>query len=147
METASLRLFTVYGPRQRPDMAFARLLSCAVRQETFELYGDGEQRRDCTYVGDVVKAMRDAGTSDWTGVANIGGGRQVSMNEVVDLLSGMCGPIDVRRTTAPAPGDVRHTGADTRLARRAFGYRPATTLEEGLLAMVRWARSSNPVAA
>ena len=146
VETASLRLFTVYGPRQRPDMAFARLLSCAVRQETFELYGDGEQRRDCTFVGDVVKAMRDAATSDWTGVANIGGGQQVSMNEVVELLSGMCGPIDVRRT-APSPGDVRHTGADTRLARHAFGYQPATTLEEGLSAMVDWALSSKPLAA
>jgi nucleoside-diphosphate-sugar epimerase len=146
VETASLRLFTVYGPRQRPDMAFERLMSCAVRQETFELYGDGEQRRDCTFVGDVVKAMRDAATSDWTGVANLGGGRQVSMNEVVGLLSDMCGPIDVRRT-APCPGDVRHTGADTRVARRAFGYRPATTLEEGLSEMVDWAQSREPLAA
>jgi nucleoside-diphosphate-sugar epimerase len=146
VETASLRLFTVYGPRQRPDMAFERLMSCAVRQETFELYGDGEQRRDCTFVGDVVKAMRDAATSDWTGVANLGGGRQVSMNEVVGLLSDMCGPIDVRRT-APRPGDVRHTGADTRVARRAFGYRPATTLEEGLSEMVDWAQSREPLAA
>lgn len=146
VETASLRLFTVYGPRQRPDMAFARLVSCAVRQETFELYGDGEQRRDCTFVGDVVKAMRDAATSNWTGVANLGGGRQVSMNEVVELLSEMCGPIDVRRTAA-SPGDVRHTGADTRLARRAFGYRPATTLDQGLWEMVDWARAREPLAA
>jgi nucleoside-diphosphate-sugar epimerase len=127
-------------------MAFARLVSSAIRQEMFELYGDGEQRRDCTFVDDVVMAMRDAATSDWTGVANIGGGHQVSMNEVVALLSEMCGPIDVRRTT-PSPGDVRHTGADVGLARRAFGYRPATTLEEGRWAMVKWARSREPLAA
>jgi nucleoside-diphosphate-sugar epimerase len=137
VQTASLRLFTVFGPRQRPDMAFSRLVSCAIRQRTFELYGDGEQTRDCTFVGDVVKAMRDAARSDWVGVANIGGGLQVSMNKVIALLSDICGPIDVKRTP-PSPGDVRHTAADTRLAQRGFGYRPATTLRDGLEAMVTW---------
>ena len=72
--TVSLRLFTVYGPRQRPDMAFSRLVQAAVRGEEFVLFGDGEQTRDFTYVRDVVGAMRDAAASDWCGVANIGGG-------------------------------------------------------------------------
>jgi nucleoside-diphosphate-sugar epimerase len=146
VRTASLRLFTVFGPRQRPDMAFSRLVSCALRQGGFELYGDGEQTRDCTFVGDVVKAMRNAATSNWLGVANIGGGLQISMNEVIALLSEICGPIDVKRTP-PSPGDVRHTAADTRLAQRAFGYRPSTTLREGLEAMVAWERGREALAA
>jgi nucleoside-diphosphate-sugar epimerase len=138
--TASLRLFTVYGPRQRPDMAFARLIECAVGGGVFELWGDGEQTRDCTFVGDVAVAMRDAATSGWLGVANVGGGMQVSMNEVVRLTSWICGPVNVVRRS-PSPGDVRHTGADTRVAASAFGYEPKTTLAEGLRAMVDWERS------
>ena len=139
LPAASLRLFTVYGPRQRPDMAFSRLVHGAVQGGGFELYGDGEQTRDCTYVGDVVTAMRDAATSDWVGVANIGGGHQVSMNEVIAQLSSICGPLEVSRKP-PVAGDVRHTGADTRVAAAGFGYRPRTTLDEGLQAMVEWER-------
>jgi len=133
--TASLRLFTVYGPRQRPDMAFSRLIACAVEGRAFELYGDGEQTRDFTFVGDVVAAMRNAAMSEWVGVANIGGGVRVSMNEVVSVVGSMCGHLDVVRLPS-ADGDVRHTGADTRVAAAAFGYRPATTLAKGLRAMV-----------
>jgi nucleoside-diphosphate-sugar epimerase len=139
--TASLRLFTVYGPRQRPDMAFARLVACAVHGGVFELYGDGEQTRDCTFVGDVVTAMRAAATSDWIGVANIGGGRQVSMNDAIALLSELCASVSVVRRAASA-GDVRHTGADTRVAAAAFGYRPQTMLREGLRAMVECERAT-----
>jgi nucleoside-diphosphate-sugar epimerase len=121
-------------------MAFARLIECAVGGGVFELWGDGEQTRDCTYVGDVVTAMRDAATSDWLGVANVGGGMQVSMNEVVRLTSWICGPVKVVRRS-PSPGDVQHTGADTRVAASAFGYEPKATLAEGLRAMVDWERS------
>jgi nucleoside-diphosphate-sugar epimerase len=137
--TACLRLFTVYGPRQRPDMAFARLVASAIDGGIFELYGDGRQTRDCTFVGDVVAAMQAVAASDWVGIANIGGGHQVSMNEAIALVSEICGDVLVVRG-AEAAGDVRHTGADTRLAASAFGYRPDTTLEEGLRAMVEWAR-------
>jgi nucleoside-diphosphate-sugar epimerase len=136
--TACLRLFTVYGPRQRPDMAFARLIDCAMRGTPFELYGDGEQTRDFTFVGDVVRAMRDAALSDFVGVANIGGGVRVSMNEVVSRVSSVCRPVNVIRRPASA-GDVRHTGADIDVAASAFGYKPRTTLDEGLRAMVEWA--------
>lgn len=135
--TVSLRLFTVYGPRQRPDMAFSRLIACAVRGGTFELYGDGTQTRDCTFVGDVVTAMRDAAVSDWVGVANIGGGLQVSMNEAIEMVSSICGPVEVAKRPTSA-GDVRHTEADTLVAASAFGYQPQTTLGEGLQAMVDW---------
>jgi nucleoside-diphosphate-sugar epimerase len=142
--TTCLRLFTVYGPRQRPDMAFARLVSCAVLGRPFELYGDGEQTRDCTYVGDVVNAMREAAESDWTGVANIGGGSPVSMNDAIALIREMLGPIEVLRRPG-SPGDVRHTSADTRVAAAAFGYLPKATLEEGLRAMVEWALAAEAV--
>ena len=137
---ASLRLFTVYGPRQRPDMAFSRLVAAALAGEEFEVYGDGEQTRDFTFVGDVVKAMRDAAASDWCGVANIGGGSRTSLNAVLDIVSDLCGELRVVRRPQ-ATGDVRHTAADTSVARAAFGYRPRTSLPEGLAAMVAWARS------
>lgn len=134
---ATLRLFSVYGPRQRPDMAFARLIGCAVRGGTFELYGDGEQTRDWTFVGDVVTAMRNAALSGWTGVANIGGGVRVSMNEVVTAISRICGTFELLYMPRGL-GDVRDTGADTHLAASAFGYRPTTSLRGGLQAMIEW---------
>ena len=137
---ASLRLFTVYGPRQRPDMAFSRLVRAALAGEEFEVYGDGEQTRDFTFVGDVVQAMRDAAASDWCGVANIGGGSRTSMNDVLDIVRGLCGELRIVRRPQ-ATGDVRHTAADTSVAAAAFGYRPRTSLAQGLAAMVDWERS------
>lgn len=133
--TVSLRLFTVYGPRQRPDMAFSRLIDAALAGHAFHLYGNGEQSRDFTFVGDVVAAMRQAATSPWTGVANIGGGSTTTMNAVIALLRELAGTIDVVRLPA-ARGDVRHTAADTSRARRRFGYAPRFSLREGLEAMV-----------
>jgi nucleoside-diphosphate-sugar epimerase len=138
--TASLRFFTVYGPRQRPDMAFSRLVEAAVSGKSFTLYGDGRQTRDFTYVGDIVTALRLTALSPWTGVANLGGGHRVSMIEVIETVGELAG--------APVPlvwkekqdGDVRHTAADTTVARRGFGYQPRTTLRDGLGAMVQAAR-------
>jgi nucleoside-diphosphate-sugar epimerase len=132
---ASLRLFTVYGPRQRPDMAFSRLIGAALSGQQFEVYGDGRQTRDFTFVGDVIQAMRDAARSPWCGVANIGGGSQKSMNGVLEIMRELCG--DLRVTyRPPATGDVRDTAADISLAAAGFGYRPRTSLREGLAAMV-----------
>ena len=133
--TVSLRLFTVYGPRQRPDMAFSRLVESTLRREPFLLYGDGGQSRDFTYVGDVVTAMREAALSPWTGVANIGGGARTTMNEVIDAVRRIAGPVEVVRLPAQR-GDVRHTAADTRRAREGFGYSPRVSLAEGLERMV-----------
>ncbi len=140
VQTVSLRLFTVYGPRQRPDMAFSRLIGAAITGSDFELYGDGSQTRDFTYVADVVRAMRAAAASDWCGVANIGGGSRTSMNAVLGLVQDLCGHIRVTRRSR-AVGDVRHTAADTQIAAAAFGYSPRTPLPDGLAAMVTWARS------
>jgi nucleoside-diphosphate-sugar epimerase len=139
LPTASLRLFTVYGPRQRPDMAFSRLIGAAVRDEAFELYGDGEQTRDFTFVGDVVRAMREAAASEWCGVANIGGGARTSMNQVLAMVEAVLGPLRVTRGSR-AHGDVHHTAADTTVAASAFGYAPRTGLADGLRAMVAWER-------
>jgi nucleoside-diphosphate-sugar epimerase len=141
--TAALRLFSVYGPRQRPDMALARLVKCAVHGGTFELYGDGEQTRDWTFVGDVVTAMRKAGVSDWTGLANIGGGARVSMKDVVAAICHICGELEVMLVRRGL-GDVRDTGADTGMATNAFGYSPRTSLGDGLQAMIEWESSRMP---
>lgn len=135
LPVVSLRLFTVYGPRQRPDMAFSRLVDCALSGATFELLGDGSQTRDFTFVADVNRAMIDAARSDWCGVANIGGGARTSMSAVVETVEGLCGPVAVWHAPS-ALGDVRHTSADTAVARRAFGYHPRTTLSDGLALMV-----------
>jgi nucleoside-diphosphate-sugar epimerase len=134
--TASLRFFTVYGPRQRPDMAFARLIDAAVYGTPFTLYGDGGQTRDFTYVGDIVEALRRAALSPWTGVANLGGGNRVSMAEVIELIGELAGtPVPLLRHEKQ-DGDVRHTAADTTVAQNAFGYRPVTSLRDGLTAML-----------
>jgi|SRR5829696_2388870 len=131
----TLRLFTVYGPRQRPDMAFSRLIRAAVSGEPFELYGDGRQARDFTFVGDVVRAMRAAARSPWYGVANIGGGARTSLRDAIDIVEELCGDVCIL-SRAPAGGDARNTAADISLAAAAFGYRPRTSLREGLAAMV-----------
>ncbi|WRZ94807.1 GDP-mannose 4,6-dehydratase [Streptomyces sp. NBC_01007] len=132
----SLRLFSVYGPRQRPDMAFSRLVTAACAHRPFPMYGDGGQSRDFTYVGDVVRGMRAAALSPWTGVANLGGGCEVTMNQVIALLGRLAAPVNV--VPGPArPGDARRTAADITVARDAFGYRPVTDLRKGLAAMVR----------
>ncbi len=141
LPTVSLRFFTVYGPRQRPDMAFSRLISAGVRGELFELYGTGEQTRDFTYVGDIVRALRQSAVSDFTGVANIGGGSQISMNEVLEIVAEVAGEPIVRRL-AKQQGDVRDTAADTRRAREGFGYVPQVQLREGLAAMAEAERSA-----
>jgi nucleoside-diphosphate-sugar epimerase len=139
--TASLRLFTVYGPRQRPDMAFSRLVAAGVSGGAFELFGEGTQTRDFTYVADVVGAMRAAAGSEFTGVANIGGGARTSMNDVLEIVSELAGPLTVSRS-AVQRGDVRDTAADTSTARDGFGYQPRVDLRQGLAAMVAAERQS-----
>jgi nucleoside-diphosphate-sugar epimerase len=135
LDTASLRLFTVYGPGQRPDMAFARLVSAAVRGEPFEVYGDGEQSRDFTFVDDVARAFRACATSGWCGVANVGGGSRMSLNDAIRIVESLTGPVRVVRKERQR-GDVRNTGADITIAREAFGWSPAVSLHDGLRAMV-----------
>lgn len=135
----SLRYFTVYGPRQRPDMAFHKFLRAAILGEPITVYGDGEQTRDFTFVGDAVQANIAAAARGIPGrVYNIGGGSRVSVNEVLEMI----GRIAQRRpvvTVDPAQkGDMRHTFAETRLARTDLGFEPKVGLEEGLAAEYHW---------
>ncbi len=141
--TVALRYFTVYGPRQRPDMGFHRFIRAGLRHEPITLYGDGEQTRDFTFVADAVAATFHAGVRGVPGaVYNIGGGSRVSINHVLDIIGGLLGrPLTVQREPAQK-GDMRDTYADTSRARRDIGFAPSVTLEQGLEAEVRWLSSA-----
>lgn len=139
LPTVSLRYFTVYGPRQRPDMAFHRFIAAILKGETIRLHGDGEQTRDFTYVGDAVQANVAAMQCSAVGVFNVGGGSRVSLNEALGLLGELVGPVRVERGE-PQAGDVRHTWADIAAARAALGVEPRMSLREGLAAQVAWQR-------
>jgi UDP-glucose 4-epimerase len=140
--TVSLRYFTVYGPRQRPDMGFHRFLKAALAGEPISLYGDGEQTRDFTFVADAVAATIAAAERGVPGrVYNIGGGSRVSINEVLAIVERCAGrPLNIRREAAQK-GDMRDTYADTTAARRDLGFDPKTRLEDGIAAECRWLES------
>ena len=142
LPTAALRYFTVYGPRQRPDMAFHRFIRASLDGEPVTLYGDGEQTRDFTYVADAVAATIAAGERGVPGRAyNVGGGSRVSMNRVIEIIGQVAGkPLEVRREPAQK-GDMRDTYADTSLARSDLGFTPSVTLEQGIEAEYRWLSS------
>ncbi len=132
--TVSLRYFTVYGPRQRSDMAFHRFCKAVLEQQPLHIYGDGQQTRDFTYISDVVEANIRAATSDMAvgEVMNIAGGSRVSLHKVVQLLQEISG-VPINTTfAAKQHGDVRDTFADTEHARRIIGYNPLVPLCEGL---------------
>ncbi len=145
--TTSVRYFTVYGPRQRPDMAFNKFIKAAMTGQPITLYGDGEQTRDFTYVSDAVAATVAAGEKGVPGRAyNVGGGSRVTVNHVLDIIGRLTGkPLDVRRE-AVQKGDMRDTFADTTLARADFGFAPAVSLEEGLEAEYRWLSTTSALA-
>lgn len=139
LPTVSLRYFTVYGPRQRPDMAFNRFLTALRDDRAITLYGDGAQTRDFTFVADAVSATLAAGRRGTPGaVYNIGGGARVSMNDALALMARCAGrPARVERE-AVGRGDMRNTWADTGRARRDLGYTPSVTLEQGISAEYEW---------
>jgi nucleoside-diphosphate-sugar epimerase len=136
-----LRYFTVYGPRQRPEMALSRFISAAFRGRPVEVFGDGEQKRDMTYASDAVDATVAALDAP-PGVYNVGGGTRASVNEMIDAVRRVTGfPVEARYGPA-AEGDVRSTWADSRRAVRVLGYRPRVGLEDGIAAQAEWARES-----
>ena len=142
LSVASLRYFTVYGPGQRPDMATYRLFEAALGGPDFPLFGDGQQRRDFTYVGDVVNANLAAAEAEVRpgSVFNIAGGGDHSMLELIDLVGEIAGrpvPVDHRD---PERGDVTRTGATTDLARSVLGWQPTTSLRAGLERQHAWHR-------
>ena len=140
VDSVSLRYFTVFGPRQRPDMAFRRFCEAAARGGSIGLFGDGRQSRDFTYVADVVGAIRAAGAAEGAAgrAYNVGGGDQISLNAALEHLAAVAGrPLDVSRAERES-GDVLNTAADTRRAREELGFAPATTLADGLRAEYEW---------
>ncbi len=142
LPTVSLRYFTVYGPRQRPDMAFHRFINSVIDDRPIVLYGDGEQSRDFTFVGDIVAANVAAAASDAVGaVYNLGGGSRTTVNEVIATIGRLVGrePRVDRRDVQK--GDVKHTAADTSAARREIAFAPKVPLVEGLERQVAWQRS------
>lgn len=143
LPTVSLRYFTVYGPRQRPDMAFNRFIGSILEDKPIVLYGDGEQSRDFTFVADIVAANIAAAESPAVGsVYNLGGGSRTTVNEVIATLGRLIGrePRVDRREVQK--GDVRHTAADTSAARREIGFAPRVSLEEGLARQVAWQKDA-----
>lgn len=138
VSAVSLRYFTVYGPRQRPDMGFHKFISRIKKGEPIPLFGDGKQTRDFTFVDDVVEANLLALKDDAEGVYNIGGGSRVTLEDVLSTLRAIAGrDVGVERL-GDQPGDVQHTEADTTLAREKLGYAPKVTLEEGLRRQCAW---------
>jgi UDP-glucose 4-epimerase len=137
--TSSVRYFTVYGPRQRPDMAFHKFMRAALRGDAISLYGDGEQTRDFTFVTDAVAATIGAGDQGELGFAyNVGGGSRVSVNRLFEIIGRIHGkPLNIRREPVQK-GDMRDTFADTTKARADLGFSPKVTLEQGLEAEYRW---------
>ncbi len=144
LQTTSLRFFTVYGPGQRPDMAFTRFLHAAVRDEPISLYGSGEQIRDFTFVDDIVDAVvlaASASTAPGT-VLNVSGGGSHSVNEVLELIEQLAGAsLRIERQDA-APGDVSRTAADIGAVTRKLGWTPRTALRDGLAAQLEWIRGA-----
>jgi nucleoside-diphosphate-sugar epimerase len=137
--TVSLRYFTVYGPRQRPDMGFHKFIRAALRSEPITVYGDGEQTRDFTFVTDAVEANLAAAERGVSGrVYNIGGGSRVSVNHVLEVIGRVTGRSPIVAAEAAQKGDMRHTFADTSLAHADLGFAPFVGLEEGLRAEFRW---------
>lgn len=138
----SLRYFTVYGPRQRSDMAFTRWIRFALQERPLPIYGDGTAIRDFTYVDDVVDATMKAARSSTTGhrIYNVAGGGPVSVNDVIGVLGDLLGRELEVHHTRPARGDPLRTGGDISLIERELAWHPRTPIEEGLFKQVEWAR-------
>ncbi|MGH7682253.1 MAG: NAD-dependent epimerase/dehydratase family protein, partial [Candidatus Eiseniibacteriota bacterium] len=142
ISVVALRYFTVYGPRQRPDMGFHIFFEAARTDAPVTIYGDGEQTRDFTYVDDAIRATMSAMTRPTPELAyNVGGGHRVTLNDVLGRMERVCGKPIRRRHVAPSAGDPRDTSADIARARRDLGYEPRTDLSEGLAKQWAWQRN------
>ena len=137
--TVSLRYFTVYGPRQRPDMGFHRFFSAVLENRPVLQFGDGLQTRDFTFIADIVTATATAAVRGVPGgVYNIGGGSRVSLRDVFEMVARVSDrPLKVEQQPVQK-GDMRDTYADTSRARADLGFQPSVDLETGLRAMFTW---------
>jgi UDP-glucuronate 4-epimerase len=142
LPVVSLRYFTVYGPGQRPDMGIHRMIEAALHQTTFNVFGDGSQVRDFTYVGDVVDANVRAATADVEAgtVLNVAGGGSISVAALLELVGEVVGqPVPVVWGPAQA-GDVQRTGGSIELAEELLGWRPHVDVRNGVMQQVAWHR-------
>jgi nucleoside-diphosphate-sugar epimerase len=139
----SLRYFTVYGPRQRPDMAFHKFYKAVLQDEAIPIYGDGQQTRDFTFISDAVAANLAAATvPEAVGeIFNIGGGSRVVLAEVLETMSEIVGKPIKKNYIDKAMGDARHTAADVTKARQILGYQPQVSLREGLAQEWQWVKA------
>lgn len=143
VKTVCLRYFTIFGPRQRPDMAFNRFIAAALADRPLTIIGDGGQARDFTYVGDAVAGTIAAGEQGTPGsIYNISGGCRATVLEVVETLERLLERPLRREHLDPVPGDPRRTGADTSRARAELGFDPRVSLEEGLARQLEHAKAS-----
>jgi UDP-glucuronate 4-epimerase len=140
MNTVSLRYFTVFGPRQRPDMAFNKLIEAGNTEKSFQMHGDGTQTRDFTFVEDVVEANKLAAFADINpgSIFNIGGGSPISMNKAIELLQEIVGKRIQIEFIPMGPGNPMVTAADCTLAREILGWKPEKDIYSGLKAQVNW---------
>ena len=138
----ALRYFTVYGPRQRPDMAFHKFFKAAIKDEAISIYGDGQQTRDFTFVSDAVAANLAAGeVPEAIGeVFNIGGGSRVVLMDVLATMEKVIGQPIKKKFVGKARGDARHTSADISKAKRILQYNPQVSLAEGLTKEWEWVK-------
>lgn len=138
----ALRYFTVYGPRQRPDMAFHKFFKAAIKDEAISIYGDGQQTRDFTFVSDAIAANLAAATvPEAVGeIFNIGGGSRAVLMDVLATMEDVIGHPIKKEYVARARGDARHTSADISKARSILGYNPQVPLSEGLAKEWEWVK-------
>ena len=146
INSMSLRYFTIYGPRQRPDMAFNRFTRAILDDKEILVYGNGKQTRDFTYVSDAIEANILAMKSKKEGgVYNIAGGSRITVNNCIKVLEEIIGKNAIVRNTEYQKGDVKHTYADTSRAAKDLGYKPKVSLREGLEKEVEWIKSIESV--
>jgi UDP-glucose 4-epimerase len=141
LPTVAVRFFTVYGPRQRPDMGFHRFIRLMLEERPIPVYGDGSQTRDFTYASDIVSGLVAAAGAPEGELFNLGGGSRVSLLQALDVLGEVMNrapSLDMRKRQA---GDVRDTWASLDHAHEVLDYRPSVSLAQGLAAEVQWLRT------
>jgi UDP-glucuronate 4-epimerase len=145
MRCVCLRFFTVYGPRQRPDLAIHKFAKLITQGKPIPVFGDGKTRRDYTYVDDIINGVTAAIDYDQSNyeVINLGESRTVELNELISLLEKELDTHAIIDRQAPQPGDVPQTFADISKARTLLGYQPKTQIEEGLHRFIEWFRMSH----